>query len=417
MTLDLFAAEPRPVPVAAPFVPTREEGLRRLRDFLPRAGSAYASTRNHDQGPGRRNVSVLSPHLRHRLVTEEEVVRAVLARHSLEGAEKFVQEVFWRTYWKGHLEMRPSLWTVARGRAARLHADLDAAATDRLAAAEEGRTGIACFDAWAAELVETGFLHNHTRMWFASIWIFTLRLPWELGADFFLRHLIDADPASNTLSWRWVAGLHTTGKHYVARADNIAKYTNGRFDPRGDLARDPEPLTEATDHPAGPLRRPEPPRPGLASVLLLTEDDLHPESLDPPWSDIRAVIAFAAPDARSARPVGEPARRFARDAVRLAAERVGAARGLPVECVDAAAAPSEIFVDLCRRHGATQVVSAFLPVGWTGEALAPARSALVAAGFGFTEILRPWDARAWPHAKRGFFPFKEHIPALCAGLA
>jgi deoxyribodipyrimidine photo-lyase len=64
------------------------------------------------------------------------------------------------------------------------------------------------------ELVETGYLHNHARMWFASIWIFTLRLPWELGADFFLRHLLDGDAASNTLSWRWVAGLHTKGKHY-----------------------------------------------------------------------------------------------------------------------------------------------------------------------------------------------------------
>ncbi len=70
--------------------------------------------------------------------------------------------------------------------------------------AVEGRTGIDGFDDWARQLVETGWLHNHTRMWFASIWIFTLRLPWALGAAFFLRHLLDGDPASNTLSWRWV---------------------------------------------------------------------------------------------------------------------------------------------------------------------------------------------------------------------
>ena len=74
-------------------------------------------------------------------------------------------------------------------------------------------------------------------MWFASIWIFTLRLPWALGADFFLRHLIDADAASNTLSWRWGAGLQTVGKTYLARTENIARYTNGRFAPRG-LAHD-----------------------------------------------------------------------------------------------------------------------------------------------------------------------------------
>ena len=72
-------------------------------------------------------------------------------------------------------------------------------------------------------------------MWFASIWIFTLNLPWELGANFFYRNLLDADEASNTLSWRWVAGLHTSGKFYLARQDNIEKYSrtstisSGRF--------------------------------------------------------------------------------------------------------------------------------------------------------------------------------------------
>jgi deoxyribodipyrimidine photo-lyase len=59
-------------------------------------------------------------------------------------------------------------------------------------------------------------------MWFASIWIFTLRLPWPLGAAFFQAHLQDHDAASNTLSWRWVAGIQTPGKHYLARAENIA---------------------------------------------------------------------------------------------------------------------------------------------------------------------------------------------------
>ena len=60
-------------------------------------------------------------------------------------------------------------------------------------------------------------------MWFASIWIFTLRLPWELGANFFYDHLLDADPASNTLSWRWVTGLQTQGKIYLATENNIEK--------------------------------------------------------------------------------------------------------------------------------------------------------------------------------------------------
>mgnify|MGYP003691760271 CR=1 FL=1 len=90
---------------------TREEGLARLADFVPRAGRAYAADRSTDRGPGDRTaVSTLSPWVRHRLVTEREVVETVLQRHSLDAAQKFVQELYWRTYWKGWLELRPSVW-------------------------------------------------------------------------------------------------------------------------------------------------------------------------------------------------------------------------------------------------------------------------------------------------------------------
>ena len=82
-------------------------------------------------------------------------------------------------------------------------------------------------------------------MWFASIWVFTLGLPWQLGADLFYRHLIDGDPASNTLSWRWVCGLHTRGKTYLARVSNILNYTDNRFSPHGQLAISAPPLSEA----------------------------------------------------------------------------------------------------------------------------------------------------------------------------
>ena len=147
------------------------------------------------------------------------------------AAEKFVQEVFWRTYWKGWLEQNPEVWR-------RYRREVDELADRRPAPpgyedALAGRTGIEAMDAWARELIDTGYLHNHTRMWFASIWIFTLELPWQLGADFFYRHLLDGDAASNTLSWRWVAGLQTRGKTYLATASNIARYTDGRFSPTG----------------------------------------------------------------------------------------------------------------------------------------------------------------------------------------
>ncbi|MDJ0895420.1 MAG: FAD-binding domain-containing protein, partial [Alphaproteobacteria bacterium] len=212
------------------WVPSRREALHHLEAFVPRAGRAYAARRNYDCGPGKHSdVSTLSPWIRHRLILEEEVVSAVLARHSFAAAEKFVQEVFWRTYWKGWLELRPSIWADYQGSVRTLvgRLDRDPDLRARWEQASEGRTGIGCFDAWSRELVQTGYLHNHARMWFASIWIFTLELPWELGADFFLRHLLDGDPASNTLSWRWVGGLQTRGKTYLARPDNIARYTEG----------------------------------------------------------------------------------------------------------------------------------------------------------------------------------------------
>ena len=214
--------------------PTRTEALDRLRAFLPHAGRDYAARRNYDL-PGHPHVSLLSPYLRHRLITETEVLEATLARFSLSTAEKFVQEVFWRTYWKGWLEMRPGVWVDYRTgvRAALDRVQTEAGLRRDWEAACSGDTGIDAFDHWARELTATGYMHNHARMWFASIWIFTLRLPWQLGADFFLRHLLDGDPASNTLSWRWVAGLQTRGKHYLARPGNIARYTDGRFEPVG----------------------------------------------------------------------------------------------------------------------------------------------------------------------------------------
>ena len=225
------------------FIPTRAAALARLEEFLPDAGR-YAADRNFVR-PGHPNISRLSPWVQKRLLLEEEVVAAARERWPFEAVEKFVQEVYWRTYWKGWLEQRPEAWSRWVEAVPRLRDALSAEQRSTLEAALAGRTGIAGFDDWAKELVETGYLHNHARMWFASIWVFTLKLPWELGAAFFYEHLLDGDVASNTLSWRWVAGLQTPGKTYVARADNIAHYTDGEHAPQASqLASAAFPITE-----------------------------------------------------------------------------------------------------------------------------------------------------------------------------
>ncbi len=208
---------------------SRSQGLSRLQDFIKSGLVAYGSQRNHDLGAGyhQQNVSMLSPFLARRLLIESECINAALSHHSGSVISKWLDEVIWRIYWRGWLDHNPQIWSEYTLGLKRLCDDGHYEKANYVAAIR-GNTGIASFDDWVTELKSTGYLHNHARMWFASIWIFTLRLPWQLGAEFFLRHLLDGDAAVNTLSWRWVAGLHTKGKRYLATAENIDRCTMGR---------------------------------------------------------------------------------------------------------------------------------------------------------------------------------------------
>ena len=192
-------------------------------NFIQNGLKDYSSQRNYDFGPkSRENTSILSKYISHRIINEYDLVREILSQYNLQKVDKFIQEVFWRVYWKGWLEHRPEVW--------RDFVDSDPTySEEEYKKAINGETGIECFDDWVKELKTENYLHNHTRMWFASIWIFTLNLPWELGARFFMKHLFDGDAASNTLSWRWVAGIQTQGKNYLARESNIRKFTNQRY--------------------------------------------------------------------------------------------------------------------------------------------------------------------------------------------
>ena len=198
------------------FPAKRQAALERLAEF-EKTASRYSRMRNHVL-PDHSNVSRLSPAIRHRLISEEETARYILHRYAFSTVEKFLQEVYWRRYWKDWLELRPQTWRDYCQELSSL--EISPQATQAMS----GEGPVAVMNHFAHELVETGYLHNHARMWFAAYWIHTLHLPWQIGADFFYRHLLDADPASNTLSWRWVAGLQTLGKSYLARKSNIEKY-------------------------------------------------------------------------------------------------------------------------------------------------------------------------------------------------
>ena len=210
------------------FEASRAKAVDKLNNFVENNLIDYSKLRNFDFGPSNRsNISCLSPYIAHGVINELEVIDKSLKKFSFAKNEKFIQEVLWRTYWKGWLELRPNVWSDylielenVRNQFKNNQNYLDAI---------EGKTDIDCFNQWIVELKENNYLHNHTRMWFASIWIFTLELPWQLGAEFFMQHLYDGDAASNTLGWRWVAGIQTQGKHYLASEWNINKFTNNRF--------------------------------------------------------------------------------------------------------------------------------------------------------------------------------------------
>ena len=386
------------------FPATRSFALSRLTQFAPRAGQAYASGRNIDPGPDKAGaVSKLSPYLRYRLITEQEVIGAALGQHSLPVAEKYVQEVLWRTYWKGWLEMRPSVWSQFLEERDRQRDSFPNARAIR--SAEAGETGIEGFDDWARELVETGYLHNHARMWFASIWIFTLRLPWALGADFFLRHLVDADAASNTLSWRWVAGLQTAGKTYLATTENIARFTNGRFAPKG-LATHATMPSDTVIAAARPLPLAASYDPHKPSFLLVSPDDLHPESFIGARAKINGAAVLSDPSVLW----GDNARVFVEAATDDTSERIRNVFKCPTQML--ASLDVSILLAQARDAGAEQIVTPYAPVGPVADGLSRIAPQLAAEGISLVQVRRAWDENFWPHATKGFFPFKERIPNI-----
>ena len=394
-------------------IATRAAGETLLQAFAPCMGRRYGNGRNTDHGPGaHKAVSVLSPYIRRRLVLEHDVVALALASHGPEEAEKFIQEVIWRGYFKGWLERRPQVWDSYR---TGLEADLAAMDRDRrlrrdVERAMNGQTGLECFDAWASELVETGYLHNHARMWFASIWIFTLGLPWRLGADFFYRHLLDGDAASNTLGWRWVAGLHTRDKPYPADAQNIATFTAGRFAPRpSDLAEVTEGL-EATEPeglpPLLPLRAFTAPKPGHPTALLITDEDCRVEDFNLAALDICTTATLAGSHLRSPLPVSDLVTQFEADALADSVRRVGA------NPIGLQAADPDSLAKWAAGAGATQIATPYVTRGPLRDWLDEAAPALAKAGITLCEWRRDWDSTIWPHATAGFFKVKQNIPQI-----
>jgi deoxyribodipyrimidine photo-lyase len=253
------------------FYTSREKALESLEFFINQDIANYSSKRNYDFGPiDRKNVSCLSPYISHRLINEYEISKKVLSKYPYQKVEKYIQEIYWRVYWKGWLELRPKVWSD-------FIEDLNTIEESKnYLQAINGQSKIECFNDWVKEIKEYNYLHNHARMWFASIWIFTLGLPWQKGAEFFIKYLLDGDAASNTLSWRWVAGLQTKGKHYLAQTWNINKFLNKKYQ-NIELIENAYPLVDSREYKILPINIKK--NYSKNDYLLVFENDLSEENL------------------------------------------------------------------------------------------------------------------------------------------
>jgi deoxyribodipyrimidine photo-lyase len=405
---------PPPAPV---FASNRKDALAQLDAFIPSAGR-YASARNHVV-PGHTNVSGLSPAIRHRLILESECAAAPLRRHAASTVEKFTQEVYWRRYWKSWLSLRPQVWTEYLAQLAAIQNDPRSAAIRARAARCEAAEGpIAIMNHFARELVETGYLHNHARMWFAGWWIHLERLPWQLGADFFLRHLLDGDPASNTLSWRWVAGLQTPGKTYLPRRGNLEKYLPPEVlavHHKGlELLEQPQAFILPAEAPAI-ITRPSLPstpplREGRVGIWIHEEDLLIEQS---PLAALRPSAILATGDtatwARFRYP--EPKTAWLENALTDAAERAGAAFGVEAR-LRAGDSVTDTLVRWASEHHLQQVAAMRPEVGPLHDQLHDLQSALAKAGIDLVLFDRPEDLALRPLASGGFFGFWEKMRKL-----
>lgn len=213
----------------SPTIGGRAAAERQLATINP---VRYAATRNALDGA----VTRLSAYIRHGVLSLAEVRDAVWDRikYANEG-EKLINELAWRDYWQRvYAQIGDGIWQdrepyktgySAKHYARELSDDI-----------RHGQTNLACIDAFADELTNTGYLHNHARMWLASYIVHWRQIAWQAGARWFLQHLLDGDPASNNLSWQWVASTFSH-KPYFFNKENLARYTNQRFCRTCPLAR------------------------------------------------------------------------------------------------------------------------------------------------------------------------------------
>ncbi len=373
------------------FIPSRNFAIEKLNNFVEKNLIEYSKLRNFDFGPDKRdNISCLSPYVTHGVINEIEIIKKSLANFSFSKNEKFIQEVLWRTYWKGWLELRPNVWSDYLFSLNNIREKFKDN-KDYLKAIE-GNTNIECFNEWVKELKKNNYLHNHTRMWFASIWIFTLDLPWQLGAEFFMQHLYDGDAASNTLGWRWVAGVQTQGKHYLASEWNIKKFTNNRFSNIKLNENAPPKVSEKTysiikQNFANPQDIGQ-------NNLLVFENNLSLENTDFKDNKFKKVYLVSNNNENRSIKLSEKVIKFKSHLTKDQEQRL---KDQSIDC-------EIIDVSEVKRIG-ENIISLYPTVG---ENLDYLNSNNIKLNF----LYRKLDQYSWQYCNKGFFNFKNYIPKI-----
>ena len=373
------------------FEASRVKAIDKLNNFVEKNLSDYSRLRNFDFGPDKRdNVSCLSPYVTHGVLNEIEIIKKSLAKFSFSKNEKFVQEVLWRTYWKGWLELRPNVWS---DYIVRLDSIKEKFKDNKdYIKAIDGNTNIECFNEWVKELKENNYLHNHARMWFASIWIFTLDLPWQLGAEFFMQHLYDGDAASNTLGWRWVAGVQTQGKHYLASEWNIKKFTNNRF---SNIKLDENAPPKVSEKTYAIIKKNfVNPQDIYQNNLLVFENNLSFETTDFKDFKFKKIYLISNKNENRSIKLSEKVIEFKSLLIKDQEQRI---KNQSIEC--------EI-IDISEVKNIGENTIGLYPT--IGENLDYINSNNLKLNF----LYRKLDQYSWQYCNKGFFNFKNYIPKI-----
>ena len=370
------------------FKTSRIEALEVLKNYIEKDISIYTAQRNFDLGPqNRKNISCLSPYITHRLISEYEVAKKVLSKYPYQKLEKFIQEIFWRVYWKGWLELRPKVWID-------FVEDLkNIPNSNEYEKAINGETNIDCFNDWVKEIKENNYLHNHTRMWFASIWIFTLKLPWQKGAEFFLRELFDGDAASNTLSWRWVAGIQTKGKNYIAQNWNINKFTNNKYKDL-KLSENPQPIIDQREYKISPINTGN--NESTSNKLFFFENELDFQIFN--INSYKKVYCILLSNEERQIKLGNKVLKYKKNLIRNQIQN----SGLKIEFIE-----GNKFIELSSNEKNFDVVYPSV-----GENMSFLKKTIKKNNLIINYLVRDEDKYCWQFSNKGYFNFKTNIPKI-----